>query len=51
MCASGGFIFTGAPLDDHPGMADAGSGYVLTLALFIDDFESGDTSARSAMVP
>jgi hypothetical protein len=51
ICASGGFIFTGAPLDDHPPLTDAGSMYVLTLAAFFDDFESGDTMAWSEMVP
>lgn len=51
MCASGGFIFTGAPLDDHPGQIDAGSQYVLTLAQFANGFESGDLTAWSSSVP
>jgi hypothetical protein len=48
---SGDTVFAGAALDDHSGYVDAGSVYVFKLALFVDGFESGDTSAWSNSVP
>jgi hypothetical protein len=48
---SGGVVITGAPWNDHSSMTDPGAAYVLRLWIFQDDFESGDTSVWSAVVP
>jgi hypothetical protein len=37
--------------DDHSGLSDAGSTYLLQLPTFFDDFESGDTMTWSSCVP
>jgi hypothetical protein len=45
------WLIVGADSDDHSGFQDAGSAYVFLIAMFADDFESGSTSAWSAVVP
>jgi len=48
---TGDTLPVGAFGDDHSGFTDAGSTYLLHLPVFFDSFESGDTSAWSAVGP
>jgi hypothetical protein len=48
---SGDTVITGAPWNDHTSMTDPGAAYVLRLWIFLDGFESGDTTAWSSVVP
>jgi len=48
---SGDTVIVGAILDDHSDLTDAGSVYVFRIPVFADSFESGDTSAWSAVGP
>lgn len=44
-------VLAGSPTDDHEGLTDAGSAHLFEIPLFACDFESGDTSSWSTVVP